>query len=148
MKNKSLLRQIQTKLAYLKKYETESPSSFQEIIVSNGKSYVSHSRSKINDLKILTSPLKNNIISLKSCYQYAVNRLWNEYYKRNVDLNENQDSYRSLINENHILSLRELASFALADTINKHNNNEENNEENEKDPFQVIPSYIPSYLNK
>jgi len=177
-KNKSLLRQIQAKLSYLKNFETVSPSSFPDIttISSNhNKTVQTYSKQNLKDVKILTSPLKKNIQSLKSCFSEAVVRLWWSYYKisyRNniesapynyssIELNSDENLLPCYSGRNHIVSLRELAAFMVADSITKQLNPaqnkeledeyEESEEEDnsiEKDLFTLIPSYIPPYLHK
>jgi len=182
-KNKSLLRQIQAKLNYLKNFEAVSPSSFLDLNTlsssNHGKVVQTYSKHNLKDIKVLTSPLKKNVQSLKSCFSEVVIRLWWSYYKISYRINLentrrlNYNNYPSLYTNsidnslpissgrNHIVSLRELAAFMVADSITKQLNpsqskNEELEEEKteeedtqvEKDIFTLIPSYIPTYLHK
>ncbi|ORX80680.1 hypothetical protein BCR32DRAFT_293689 [Anaeromyces robustus] len=142
-KNKSLLRQIQAKLIHLKKYETVSPSLFQDNNVINGTNQTNnYPKISEKDIQILTSPLKKNVRSLKDCFEEAVIRLWLDYCKtmyhikkvnflskdnqfNNVikaqNIPQSQMKLKLLKSKHHVDSLRELASFALGDAISNKN---------------------------
>jgi len=159
----SLLRQIQSKLSYLRKLETVSPSSF-----NNYKTPITSSIHN-EDVIFFDFPLKKNIKSLENCFSNVVIQLWWKYYKISYRLNMNNiheftEKSSTTTNPNdgryHILSLRELASCKLAESISNyieessHNLLEEEEEDNivnnnkDQNLFSLIPDYIPCYLTK
>ncbi|ORX45997.1 hypothetical protein BCR36DRAFT_414302 [Piromyces finnis] len=163
----SLLRQIQSKLSYLKKLETVSPSSFIN--------YKTPITSPIhNDVSFSNFPIKKNIKSLENCFSNIIMQLWWKYYKisyrisminssnfyerRNHNLKDSSIPQFNCHGRNHILSLRELAAFKLADSISnqiekssqmrlEEENDDFNNNDKNQDIFSLIPYYIPYYLN-